>query len=498
MAYIGELIAKWKGHSMIQFNNTYGKLPNSFYKEAVPNDFPHGRLIVFNEVLAHDLGWDVGQQKREAFEKVFTGQQIPKGAEPIALAYAGHQFGNFVPQLGDGRALLLGEVLTPEKKRYDLQLKGSGRTFFSRNGDGKSALGPVIREYILSEAMHSLGVPTTRALAAATTGETVLRETELPGGIFTRVASSHIRIGTFEYFAAKGDIKSIQLLTDYALDRHYPELQNSSEKVLAFLREVAKRQANLVAKWMSIGFIHGVMNTDNMSISGETIDYGPCAFMDNFHFNRVFSSIDRQGRYSYSNQLNIAKWNLTRLAECLVPLVHENQEQAIQLLQKALDELYPLYHESWLAAMMPKFGLQKGDPKDDEDLINSFLNYLQSEDLDFTLSFKELENTLFAKGSLEGRSESFLGFYKHWQDRLKKQRESLEFSSEIMSQANPYFIPRNHQVEKAIQLSLKGDYSHFHKMNKVLLHPYQEQPDDKDFLIPPKPSERVRYTFCGT
>jgi len=479
---------------MFNFDNTYIKLPNNFYQESLPESFSKPELIVFNKELAlSTLGLKETQVSDETLANFFSGQKLMEGSEPIAIAYAGHQFGNFVPQLGDGRAVLIGEVTNDEGKRFDLQLKGSGQTYFSRGGDGKSSLGPVIREYIVSEAMHYLGVPTTRALAAVTTGDLVYRESALPGGVFTRVASSHIRIGTFEYFAARNELDSIEELTRYAINRHYPEIKNDKEIYLSFLKVVAEAQSNLVAKWMSLGFIHGVMNTDNMSISGETIDFGPCAFIDNFSFDRVFSSIDRHGRYAYNNQINIAKWNLYRLAECFIPLIDKDQTTAIKKLENTLKSITPIYEANWLKEMRKKFGLSIED-NSDETLINEFLKYLEEEDLDFTLSFRALseDHTTLKQSVLRDN------FIKNWQDRISKEDYTFEKAKEMMLKNNPVFIPRNHQVERAIQEALSGEYKIFHELNDVLQRPFLDQENFSQYKVAPLPNERIQATFCGT
>lgn len=474
---------------MINFENTYRDLPHNFYASATPLKAPEPKLIAFNADLARDLGVDADSLGHQELAEIFTGQTMPPGAQPIALAYAGHQFGNFVPQLGDGRALLMGEVVAPNKERYDIQLKGSGRTVFSRGGDGKSSLGPVIREYIVSEAMAALGVPTTRALAACETGEQVLREAPLPGGILTRVASSHIRIGTFEFFSCRDDVAGLKRLADYAIDRHFPYLRETSGAkniYVSFIEEVARAQAKMVARWMSLGFIHGVMNTDNMSISGETIDYGPCAFMDNFSKKRVFSSIDRYGRYAYGNQITIAKWNLSVFASALIPLIDENSDKAISILGESIDAYIDVYDKEWLSMMVKKLGIQEARPED-EQLVNAWLAYLEEEDMDFTLSFRNLTTPSYKFN----KTPLFDKFFELW-----KARGDHDF--ELMNSVNPILIPRNHQVERAIQDALKGDYGHFKKMNKALKNPFVDQPEFSELKAPPRPEERISATFCGT
>lgn len=474
---------------MIAFHNTYTELPENFYTRVKPAAVSEPILFAFNHELAQELGIDLSALSESELANLFTGQTVPEQASSIALAYAGHQFGNFNPQLGDGRALLLGEVLAPDGRRYDIQLKGSGVTPWSRGGDGLSWIGPVIREYIVSEAMHRLGVPTTRAFAAATTGDSVFRERELPGGIFTRVAASHIRIGTFEYFAVRRDANSLKLLADYAINRHYPQCKEAENPYLAFLEAVGRNQAALVAKWMSLGFIHGVMNTDNMSISGETIDYGPCAFIDTYSHDKVFSSIDHGGRYAYGNQINIAKWNLVQLANCLVPLVDEDSKESVKKLEDCLSEIMPVYEEEWLHAMAKKFGIFKA-AADDAKIIESFLSYLQEEQLDFTIAFRSLTES--DTEDLPEESQQI------WHRRLEEQPQSREQAIELMQQNNPVYIPRNHQVEHAIQSALAGDYSVFERMNKCLENPFERRDEFAAFEKPPEPEEIVTATFCGT
>ncbi|VAX34986.1 UPF0061 protein YdiU [hydrothermal vent metagenome] len=479
---------------MFNFDNSYAQLPERFYAKVHPEKFSNPTLIAFNQDLANEiLGLNVDTFNAQDLAEIFSAQRILPKSNPIALAYAGHQFGHFSPQLGDGRALLLGEILSPEGARFDIQLKGSGRTPFSRNGDGKSSLGPVIREYIVSEAMHFLGVPTTRALAAVSTGDFVYREQALPGGIFTRVACSHIRIGTFEYFAGQRDNEALEVLIRYSLDRHYPGIQHGKNIYLDFLQAVAHAQAALVAKWMSFGFIHGVMNTDNMSISGETLDYGPCAFMDNYAANRVFSSIDQNGRYAYNNQISIAQWNLYRLASCFLPFIHEDQDVAIKITEEASKDMMAVYEEKWKRAMIKKLGLF--DLKfQDKALINKWLQLLEDEDLDFTLSFRKLsEENCDLKNNI-----CFNDFFVCWKKRLKSQSQSFQDSIKLMNSVNPVFIPRNHQVERAIQLSLAGDYSVFKEMNELLKIPYIDQNEFLNYKEPPKLEERIGATFCGT
>ncbi|TNF89987.1 MAG: YdiU family protein, partial [Gammaproteobacteria bacterium] len=417
--------------------------------------------------------------------RIFAGTDPIQGSQPLAQAYAGHQFGGFTPQLGDGRAVLLGEIVDGSGERFDLQLKGSGRTPFSRGGDGKSWLGPVLREYILSEAMHRLGVPTTRALAAVATGETVYREEPLPGAVFTRVAASHLRVGTFQFFAARQDAASVRTLANYAIERHYPEAGAEGEPYLAFFRAVMARQAELIANWMAVGFIHGVMNTDNSTISGETIDYGPAAYLDEFSFRKVFSSIDQQGRYAYGNQPAIGQWNLARLAETLLLL-----DVPVEALEAALGEYPELYREHYLALMRPKLGLADAQP-DDVELINDWLSHLEAEALDYTLSFRALADRAGADdppqfGEVEARWRARLG------DRPARETKAR------MDAVNPLYIARNHRVEQAIEQAVAGDLSIFEDLNRVLANPYEAQSGFEAYAEPPEPHERVTRTFCGT
>jgi len=452
---------------------------------------PAPKLLAWNEQLASELGLTDLGAKHEQLVDIFSGNRVPESAEPIALAYAGHQFGHFVPQLGDGRAVLLGELVDTQGKRRDVQLKGSGRTPFSRAGDGKSSLGPVIREYILSEAMHALGVPTTRALAAVLTGESVYRESSLPGGILTRVASSHIRIGSFQYYAARGDVDGLKILADFAIARHAPELATTKRPYLAFFAQVAEAQAALVAHWMAIGFIHGVMNTDNMTVSGETLDYGPCAFMDEFNAAKVFSSIDRGGRYAFDRQPAIVQWNLTRLAECLLMLDNDQPQ-----FEEQLETVKPLFEKHYHARMRSKLGLLADDVEDaagDRALIDEWLAYLQSNELDYTLSFREL--ALRANG--EGAAR-FGEFEAKWRQRIEKQAQSPAAVSASMNAVNPLFIPRNHQIERAIQAAIAGDLSIFNALREVLAKPFEAQHAFARYADPPLPQERVARTFCGT
>lgn len=480
----------------IPFDNTYVQLPERFYANQNPASVPEPKLILLNRDLAERLHIASDWLQTEAGVSVLGGNTIPEGAQPISQAYAGHQFGGFVPQLGDGRAILLGEIVGSDSLRYDMQLKGSGRTPFSRNGDGKSALGPVIREFIVSEAMAALGVRTTRALAAVTTGETVWRqEGQVVGGVFTRIASSHIRVGTFQYFNAQKDTEALQLLADYSIARHYPDSGQAENPYLAFLQSVIKAQAELIAHWMSLGFIHGVMNTDNTAISGETIDYGPCAFMDTFHPQCVFSSIDRGARYAWGNQAEIGLWNLTRLAETLLPLISHSSEKAIELAEASLSGFAELFGDAYSQRFRNKFGLSAGALF---ELVSDGLNLMAEHNVDFTIFFREL--TKVAQGE---DSEPLLGLFNHaesfrgWLERWRKEGAASS-QIEAMLSANPVRIPRNHRVEQAIQAAYMEDYGVAESLIEALANPYDDKPEFSDFELPPSADEVVRETFCGT
>ena len=471
----------------MNFDNTYARLPEVFRAVVEPDAVATPSMLAWNRELAVELGLDSLADDALGLARVLSGTVRAPGSEPISMAYAGHQFGYFVPQLGDGRAALLGEVVTESGNRFDIQLKGSGRTPFSRDGDGKSWLGPVLREYLLSEAMHHLGIPTTRALAAVATGETVFRESAMPGAVFTRVASSHLRVGTFQYFAARDNIDALRTLAEYAVDRHYPEAKTEEAPYVEFFRCVAERQAELVARWMSVGFIHGVMNTDNTAISGETIDYGPAAYMDEFRFDKVFSSIDQHGRYAYANQAPIAQWNLARLGETLLSLGTSKSD-----LEAILAEFPARYESFYLDLMRPKLGLHEaGD--DDADLIGDWLNYLQDNELDYTLSFRELATRVDA-----GDSSRFGEFEMRWRQRIGNQGKQPAEIASLMNSVNPLFIMRNHRVEQAIRQAVAGDLTIFEELNAVLARPFVEQPKFAHYAEAPEPHERVTRTFCGT
>ncbi len=469
------------------FDNSYAALPTAFHATVAPEKASKPKLLAWNSDLSRELGFDKLGLDGQQLAQVFSGSRVLEGSEPISMAYAGHQFGHFVPQLGDGRAALLGEVVTDSGQRYDIQLKGSGRTPFSRRGDGKSWLGPVLREYILSEAMHRLGVPTTRALAAVATGDTVRREDLLPGGVFTRVAASHLRVGSFQYFAARQDVESLRTLADYAIERHYPDVSQAEAPYVEFFRRVVQRQAELVAHWVSVGFIHGVMNTDNTSISGETIDYGPAAFMDEFRFDKVFSSIDTHGRYAYANQPNMAQWNLARLAESLIVLGEEQEA-----LETVLADFTDYYAKHYLGLMAPKLGLFHATEADG-DLIASWLNYLNDNALDYTLSFRELASRI------DMDNESAFGeFESQWRARVGDQGKTSDQIAGLMNSVNPLFIPRNHRVEQAIEAAVADDLGVFNDLNTALKNPFVEQPSLNRYAEAPEVQERVTRTFCGT
>jgi len=489
----------------IPFNNTYVNLGNDFYVRTAPSPVVNPALVVFNQALGDALGLSDTCLNSPGGAAILAGNHVPEGAEPLAMAYAGHQFGNFVPQLGDGRALLLGQVAGQDGIHRDIHLKGSGRTAFSRGGDGRAALGPVLREYLVSEAMAALGVPTTRALAAVTTGEQVARQELLPGGVITRTAGSFVRVGTFEYFAARNKLDAVTRLADYVIERQYPGCRETPNPCLALLEAVIDRQAALIARWMQFGFIHGVMNTDNMSIAGETLDYGPCAFMDHYAHDRVYSSIDRHGRYAYHNQPNIGLWNLTRLAETLLPLLADNAEAAVEAAQAALTAYTPSYARYWLDGMRAKTGLQ-APHDDDQALINDLLEIMHAGSADFTLTFHYL-STLQADSAVRDGNvralfsdpASFDHWAQHWRARLRREGGGDAARQARMQAVNPVYIPRNHRIEAAIRAAEDhGDFSVFHELHAVLKNPYQHQPGKDGCLLPPEPHEVVRQTFCGT
>jgi serine/tyrosine/threonine adenylyltransferase len=478
------------------FDNSYARLSEQFFARLPPTPVASPKLVRLNEPLARELGLDPVFLSSPEGVAILAGNRVAEGSEPIAAAYAGHQFGHFVPQLGDGRAILLGEVVDRSGRRRDIQLKGSGPTPFSRRGDGRAALGPVLREYLVSESMAALGVPTTRALAAVTTGEMVFRETPLPGAVLTRVAASHIRVGTFQFFAARGDTDAVRQLVEHVIQRHYPEARDAANPYRSLLEGVIARQARLVAQWLSIGFIHGVMNTDNMSIAGETIDYGPCAFMDAYHPGTVFSSIDENGRYAYANQPAIAQWNLARLAETLLPLLASDETAALAEANAALATYAPLFNAAYIAAFRRKLGLTEERP-DDLGLIQGLLDVMAGARADFTVTFRRLSGAS-ADAALSAM-EGFDAWAVRWRARLSAETASGEESRALMRASNPAYIPRNHLVEEMIQAAVnQSDFAPFGRLLGVLSGPYDDQPGAGRFALPPRPEEVVHQTFCGT
>ncbi len=474
------------------WDHTYVRLPELFFSRARPVPVPDPRLVVFNRPLAVSLGLNPDVLANHA--DIFAGKEIPPGAEPIAQAYAGHQFGNFT-NLGDGRAILLGEHLAPDGGRFDIQLKGSGRNRYSRGGDGRAALGPMLREYIISEAMHALGIPTTRSLAVATTGEEVVRQELLPGAVLTRIAASHIRVGTFQFAAAHEDLDALRALADHTIQRHFPDLADSKNRYFDFFEAVMDRQAALIAKWLHVGFIHGVMNTDNMALSGETIDYGPCAFMDDYDPETVFSSIDRQGRYAYGNQPQIARWNLARLAEALLPLLHEDQKTAVDLANEALGAFEARFQAHWLLGMRSKLGLLTAE-KEDATLVQELLDWMHASHLDFTNTFRALSDAA-AIAEPAFIDAGFLTWHAQWTARLARQPQSPAEVAETMRAHNPAVIPRNHKVEEALAAAVAGDLSVMQRLLDVLADPYGGTAP-VEYTTPPPPGAAAYQTFCGT
>ena len=476
------------------FDNTYSKLSNTFKEEIKPTPVPNPELVIFNEKLSKDLKLDFSKNNNEDLAKLFSGNSLPDGANTIAQAYAGHQFVHFT-MLGDGRAVLLGEHLVNNDNRFDIQFKGSGKTSFSRNGDGRAALGPMLREYIISEAMHGLKIPTTRSLAVVKTGEKVVRENLLIGAILTRVASSHIRVGTFQYIAARQKIDELNILLNYTINRHYPNLANSKNKAQELLNVVIEKQIDLVVNWMRVGFIHGVMNTDNMSISGETIDYGPCAFMDIYDPKTVFSSIDQMGRYAYCNQPVITKWNLSRFAECLIPLIDENKDKAIQIATEIINLFEKKYEEKWINMMRDKLGLFGVDEKD-KFLILDLLTWMHQNKVDYTNTFCHLMNIKVQKNE-KFKDKDFQNWKKRWLDRLKINNNTPEKYLRLMKTVNPLIIPRNHKVEETLFEANKGNLEPLNQFLEVLNKPYNEQKNLNNYQNPLNSNEKYE-TFCGT
>ncbi|MCZ4314313.1 YdiU family protein [Comamonadaceae bacterium G21597-S1] len=488
-----------------RFDNSYARALEGFFVPWQAAQVPTPVLLKLNRELATELGLDAATLEGPLGAAIFSGNQAPEGATPIAQAYAGHQFGGFSPQLGDGRALLLGEVIDKQGRRRDIAFKGSGRTPFSRGGDGKAALGPVLREYLMGEAMHALGIPTTRALAVVASGEQVFRDSgALPGAVLTRVAASHLRVGTFQFFATRGSTEQLRMLADYTIARHDPELAGQPQPYLALLRAVTGRQAALIARWMGVGFIHGVMNTDNMTLSGETIDYGPCAFMDAYDPGTVFSSIDRQGRYAYGNQPPIAQWNLARLAETLLPLLHEDGDTAVAMATEVLTEFATVYQQHWSAELGRKLGLAGALP-DDPALANDWLDLLQAQQVDFTLAFRQLAT--FA-GSGDGAALQALftdtapldAWLARWQARSADAQGDPAVRADTMRLANPLYIPRNHLVEAALSAAVEqGDQAPFERLLAVLQRPFDARDGLQDYAVPAAPGSMDGYrTFCGT
>lgn len=474
------------------WNHSYSRLPEIFFTPTLPTPVAAPKLAIFNRALALSLGLD--PEAMENQPEIFAGNEVPSGSLPIAQAYAGHQFGNFT-NLGDGRAILLGEHLTPGGQRFDIQLKGPGRTRYSRGGDGRATLGPMLREYIISEAMHALGIPTTRSLAVATTGEEIFRNEVLPGAVLTRVAASHIRVGTFQYAAAHEDLPALTALADHTLLRHFPKLAESSTRYFDLFNAILDRQASLIAKWLHVGFIHGVMNTDNMALSGETIDYGPCAFMDDYNPDTVFSSIDRQGRYAYDKQPQIARWNLARLAEALLPLFNEDQNIAVDLANEALGSFEPRFQGYWLLGMRSKLALFTAE-KEDTSIVQGLLDWMHANHQDFTNTFRALseESAIVEPTFID---PAFLAWHEKWAARLGRQRQSSTEVVETMRANNPTVIPRNHKVEEALSAAVQGDLTATHRLLEILATPYAATADS-EYTAPPPQGGAPYQTFCGT
>jgi serine/tyrosine/threonine adenylyltransferase len=486
----------------VALQNSYAQLPDRFFSHVVPTPVTAPKLVQFNEPLAAQLGVACDLSDPDAIAQVFSGNRLLPDSIPIAMAYAGHQFGHFVPQLGDGRAILMGEARDRQQAPFDIQLKGAGRTPYSRGGDGRAALGPVLREYVVSEAMTALKVPSTRSLAAVTSGEDVFREEALPGAILTRVAASHVRVGTFQYFAARSDTDAVRTLADFVIQRHYPHLAGSSTPYLGLLGEVMRRQALLVAKWLQVGFIHGVMNTDNTSVSGETIDFGPCAFLDTYEPDKVFSSIDRQGRYAYANQPAIAQWNLARFAETLLPLIDTDEKKAIEAATESIERFTAEYDRQWLDGMRSKIGLATAQAGD-LDLIQRLLTAMQNTAADYTQIFRALCSLCDPGSSATvdfcASGAQFDGWLKDWALRCEQEPAAPAERATRMRAVNPKYIPRNHRIEQMISAAVeRGDYAPFRSLLAVLSRPFDEQPESSAYALAPQPQEQVLRTFCGT
>ena len=475
------------------FDNTYSRLPDPFREKINPVKVKNPELVMLNKSLAEDLNLDFSDLNQAKLSALFSGNELPNDSKSIAQAYAGHQFGHFT-MLGDGRAVLIGEHISKSNHRYDIQFKGSGKTAFSRNGDGRAALGPMLREYIISESMHFLNIPTTRSLAVAKTGEKVIRETQLEGAILTRVASSHIRVGTFQYIAARNKKGELETLFEYVIKRHYPEIQRSKKQALDLLNVVLDKQIELVVNWMRVGFIHGVMNTDNMSIAGETIDYGPCAFMDIYDPKTVFSSIDKLGRYAYCNQPIITKWNLSRFAECLIPLIDGDQDKAIKLATEVIDTFEKKYEEKWLGMMRSKIGLADEDEKD-KFLILDLLTWMHKNKVDYTNTFCHLMS-FQTQNEIVYENNEFSDWKKRWQERLSQNSSSEKYIN-LMRSVNPIVIPRNHIVEDALKKANQGNFEPINNFLKILSSPYTDQKHITEYQIPSQSDENYQ-TFCGT
>ena len=475
------------------FDNTYSKLSNTFKENIKPTPVHDPELVILNEELASTLNLDFSKTDKKKLAEIFSGNSIPEETNTIAQAYAGHQFGHFT-MLGDGRAVLLGEHLVNNDNRFDIQFKGSGRTSFSRGGDGRAALGPMLREYIISEAIHSLNIPTTRSLAVVKTGEKVVRENLLQGAILTRVASSHLRVGTFQYIAATQNTENLNTLVDYTINRHYPEIKTTNSKALDLLNLVMEKQCQLVINWMRVGFIHGVMNTDNMAISGETIDYGPCAFMDHYDPKTVFSSIDKFGRYAFSNQPPITKWNLARFAECLIPLIDKNEDAAIKLATDLIDNFQKIYEEKWLNMMRDKLGLF-GEDKNDKKLINDLFKWMEKNKADYTNTFC---NLMDINSDEIYKNNDFIDWKNEWKKRSELNNSTKEKQSKLMKSNNPIVIPRNHKVEEALAEADKGSLDKMKKLLAILKNPYDNQNNIEEYQSPAPSSNEKYQTFCGT
>ena len=475
------------------FDNTYAKLPNDLLVKQAPTPVKSPELIILNKRLSKDLNLNFTNIGKKNLSQLFSGNLLPTGSESIAQAYAGHQFGHFT-MLGDGRAVLMGEHLLKNGDRYDIQFKGSGKTPFSRSGDGRAALGPMLREYIISEAMHKLGVATTRSLAVVKTGENVIRETHLPGAVLTRIAASHIRVGTFQYIAATQKKENLKILFNYVIDRHYPNIKNSKNQALDLLKTVMNLQINLIIDWMRIGFIHGVMNTDNVSICGETIDYGPCAFMDTYNPETVFSSIDQQGRYSFSNQPKVIKWNLARFAECIITLIDDNKDKAVEIATETINTFEEIYEEKWLNMMRDKLGLF-GEDINDQILILELLKWMSNNKTDYTNTFCFLMNEQFSNKEIYN-DKNFLIWKEKWNNRLKLNNNSQEKYLKLMHSVNPLVIPRNHKVEEALKAANDNDIKPMNDLIKILEKPYETQEKISEYQFPDNDNEY--QTFCGT